>query len=691
MPRGTWLTAAAVLAIAIAVAGLGLHVARRDRATLVATFTEAQLARLRAAASETEKHLAVSWHDLELATRLVDAASSTDERRRELRALLSHTNEYHVVEVFDGSGRAELTVVDPELADDWSPAPFQKVLERTALRAAATRAPAASSLVSGPGVPWYRVIAAPRQRPEGGAVALLVDLADCFDDLRFAASDRAGRIVLIGPGGAPTPLAPPALADPDALRDLPRLAALVAALKAGESGTAALSSREASALGVAGGEPRAAYTSVRDGPAGRWSAAVVEPGELLRAQERVVSLQALSLAAFLAVAFALTGAYLVLSGRRASAVQLRLREAEQLAHLREKSEKILDNVPVAVLALDAGDRISAVNREARRTVPASALGGALEAAFPDAAPDAVQALRAAIAEAQRTRAVRSVGGPPLALAGLDSCFAVHAVPLEHPLPDVRLLVVLIDLSAQRTLTSHLVRAEKLATVGVLAAGIAHEIGTPLAVVRGRAERISEKLGAAHPQGEDGRTIVDEIDRISRTVRELLDYSRPTAPNTAPVAFEGVARMVLELLSLEARARGVSLRVEVPEPLPPIAADPDQLRQVLVNVALNAIHACFRGGSVTLRAALDRAGRLAIEVEDDGAGIPEELRPRVFDPFFTTKKRGEGTGLGLTIAAQLVRAHGGEIDLESAVGRGTRVRIAWPLAAAAAAEREELHG
>jgi signal transduction histidine kinase len=134
---------------------------------------------------------------------------------------------------------------------------------------------------------------------------------------------------------------------------------------------------------------------------------------------------------------------------------------------------------------------------------------------------------------------------------------------------------------------------------------------------------------------------------------------------------------------------VSLRLELPAPLPPVAADPDQLQQVLVNVTLNAIHACSRGGAVTLRAAPGVGGRLAIEVEDDGAGIAEELRPRVFDPFFTTKKRGEGTGLGLTIAAQLVRAHGGDVDLESVVGRGTRVRIGWPLAPVA--EREERHG
>jgi signal transduction histidine kinase len=687
MPRGTWITVAIVLAVAIAVAGLGLLVSRRDRAALVTAFAEEQLARLRYAARETEKDLEDSWRDLEFATRLVDASSSAAERTRELRALLAVESAYHLVAVYGAAGRSELTVLDPLLPDDWSPAPFQEAIDRTARRAVVSRTLAASPLVQGPGSAWYRVLAAPRPRT-GGAVALLVDLRDSFRQLQVAAPDRSGRVLVLAPDGGPTPLSPPALGDPAALRELPGLAALAAALRAGETGSSALPARDAATLGLEGGDARVAFAPIRDGPGGRWGVAVVDRADVLRTQERVISLQALSLGATLAVAFTLVGAYLVLNARRVGAVQVRLREAEQLAHLREKSEKILENVPVAVVALDGTDRVSALNREARRTVPASALGAPLDAAFPGAAPETLAALRATIAEAQQTRTVRSTGAQPLALSGLDTFFAVHAVPLEHPLPDVRLLVVLTDLTEQRALTSQLLRAEKLATVGVLAAGIAHEIGTPLAVVRGRAERISGKLAPGHPQVEDARTIVEEIDRIARTLRELLDYSRPSAPRTVPVAFDEVARMVVELLSLEARARGVALRLEIPRQLPPVAADPDQLQQALVNVALNAVHACGRGGTVTVRGALRRDRTLGIEVEDDGAGIPEELRARVFDPFFTTKKRGEGTGLGLTIAAQLVRGHGGDIDLESAVGRGTRVRIGWPLAAA---DREERHG
>jgi signal transduction histidine kinase len=210
-------------------------------------------------------------------------------------------------------------------------------------------------------------------------------------------------------------------------------------------------------------------------------------------------------------------------------------------------------------------------------------------------------------------------------------------------------------------------------------GIAHEIGTPLGVVRGRAEILVQKLGASNGAAENARIIIEEIDRISRTIEELLDFSRTSKATAVPVQFGAIATNVAELLAFEARSRKVSIEVEAGWRVPALAANPDQLKQVLVNLALNAVHACPAGGHVTLRARAHDATHAAIEVIDDGGGIPDELRHRVFDPFFTTKKRGKGTGLGLTIAAQIVRNHGGEIDLESAVGRGTRVTVLWPLA------------
>jgi two-component system, NtrC family, sensor histidine kinase HydH len=137
--------------------------------------------------------------------------------------------------------------------------------------------------------------------------------------------------------------------------------------------------------------------------------------------------------------------------------------------------------------------------------------------------------------------------------------------------------------------------------------------------------------------------------------------------------------VVDLLAPQAAKRGVTLSVDVPSSSSSssVRADPDQVQQIIVNLVLNAIDACGRGGRVLLRC-VSRTDGVALEITDDGHGIPREIQKQVFDPFFTTKKRGQGTGMGLWVVAQLVRAQSAEIELDSTPGAGTTVRIAWPV-------------
>jgi signal transduction histidine kinase len=224
----------------------------------------------------------------------------------------------------------------------------------------------------------------------------------------------------------------------------------------------------------------------------------------------------------------------------------------------------------------------------------------------------------------------------------------------------------------------LVRAEKLITVGVLSAGIAHEIGSPLAVIRGRAERVMQHLEAA--QKDDARIIIKHIDNISSTIRQLLDFSRrqPVAPSAVPLAV--AVERARGLLQWKLEANDLSLHVMLDDDLPALAADPDQLQQVLVNLLLNACDASPKGQAVYVKAMATDRNEVSITVVDHGAGIAAEHVNTVFDPFFTTKKRGEGTGLGLTIAAGIVRDHAGQINLVSAPGDGTTVTVLWPTVA-----------
>ena len=239
------------------------------------------------------------------------------------------------------------------------------------------------------------------------------------------------------------------------------------------------------------------------------------------------------------------------------------------------------------------------------------------------------------------------------------------------------------------LQRQLVRAEKLVTVGVLSAGIAHEIGTPLAVVRGRAELMLERVFDDR-QVEDLNAIVAEIDRISSTIRQVLDFSREqtvTVGETEPRA--AVAR-ALELLAWRLVRKRILVDVDVADDLHTLAAAADQLEQVLVNLLLNACDASREGEGIRVTVARDpaRADRLRIEVADRGSGIPTHHLNAVFDPYFTTKKRGEGTGLGLAIVWRIVRAHRGEISLRSAVGIGTVAIVTWPVTSAATRARAE---
>jgi signal transduction histidine kinase len=226
------------------------------------------------------------------------------------------------------------------------------------------------------------------------------------------------------------------------------------------------------------------------------------------------------------------------------------------------------------------------------------------------------------------------------------------------------------------LENQLVRADKLITVGVMAMEIAHEVGTPLAVVRGRAEQVIREVGEGTAAG-DLRVIVKHVDQISSTVRQLLDFSRRSPFDKRSVSLALVIERTRELLQLKLEARHLRLDIDVGPELPMLTADADQLQQVLVNLLINACDASEPGGRVSVAARQAPANMVLIEVADHGSGIAPEHLADVFDPFFTTKSRGEGTGLGLSITAGIVRNHAGQIDLRSTLGHGTTVTVLWP--------------
>jgi signal transduction histidine kinase len=216
------------------------------------------------------------------------------------------------------------------------------------------------------------------------------------------------------------------------------------------------------------------------------------------------------------------------------------------------------------------------------------------------------------------------------------------------------------------------RAEILAVAGKLTSALAHEVGTPLNIISGRAELALRVLGPDHPARDELATILAQSERISGIIRSLLDLVRTRKPDVREIAVAPLVMQLDRLMSYDATCRGVMLEVRVPDDLPPVAADPGQLQQVLLNLLVNAFDATPAGGRVAIegvaREDKDRSG-IAIAVSDTGLGIPVEYRGRIFDPFFTTKAPGRGTGLGLAISRDIVREHGGTLTVQSSEGHG----------------------
>jgi len=358
---------------------------------------------------------------------------------------------------------------------------------------------------------------------------------------------------------------------------------------------------------------------------------------------------------------------------------------------REQLAGILQSAMDAIITVDAGQRIVLFNPAAEqmfRCTAEDALGQPIERFIPERFRGGHRGHVETFGHTNTTN--RRMGGVG-AVSGLRA--DGEEFPAEAAISQVEAggrklyTVILRDISLRKKLEEQLRQTERLAELGTLASGMAHEIGTPMNVILGRAEFLQRKT--KDPDTAKGlQTIIDQVERITRIMNQLLVFARRRPIERRPMNLNTVVDETLEMLQERCKRHRIEVVTELSPALPQADADPVQISQVMLNLVMNALHAIGDGGTLRIRTVVvpaksqtsnHSADMIEIAVSDTGHGIAPEDLDKIFIPFFTTKEAGKGTGLGLTVVHGIVQEHGGQIKVESEVLTGTTFRILLPIA------------
>jgi signal transduction histidine kinase len=370
--------------------------------------------------------------------------------------------------------------------------------------------------------------------------------------------------------------------------------------------------------------------------------------------------------------------------------QLHLK-AEELGRMREFNENILESLDDGLVVCDVDERIVRWNRalEGFYGVPrTSAIGRRLPDVFDQPFVDALHAAwqenpcGATLFRVPLTRYSRSEESLPAAAASSKLLVNATAIPLQGRPGDTGvsgMILLLEDITDRVHLEEQLQISEKMASIGLLAAGVAHEVNTPLTGISSFTQMLLDGADPADPRTTLLEKIEKQTFRAAKIVNGLLTLSRPGTSDAerAPVDLNAVVTDVFSLLEHQFQVGSIKIRRELAADLVLVPGIEHQLQQVFLNLFLNARDAMPRGGWLSVSTRVDGDSAVA-EVADTGSGIPSEQLARIYDPFFTTKAIGRGTGLGLSIIYGIVRDHQGSIRCDSAVGQGTRFTLTLPL-------------
>ncbi len=348
-------------------------------------------------------------------------------------------------------------------------------------------------------------------------------------------------------------------------------------------------------------------------------------------------------------------------------------KALEIARLKDFSENIVESLNVGVLAVDLGGMVESWNTRMEQLFGVTrqeAVGRQLHALLPEE-------LAAEIASRRDEEQITGIYKQRLHHQGKYLTLNVSITPLVSKSGDrIGRLLLFDDVTQRERMEEQMSQTEKLTSLGLLAAGVAHEVNTPLAVISNYIQMLAKQM----PEGDPRQGIIDKIVkqtfRASEIVNNLLNFSRTSATELADIDVNRVVEETLSLVAHPLKTSQIQVVKQLGETLPSVRGSANKLQQVFLNLFLNARDAMPGGGMLEVRTAAHN-GSVEVEIADTGAGIPREHIHRIFDPFFTTKANGRGTGLGLSVSYGIIKEHAGKIDVRSTPGKGTSFHVEFP--------------
>ncbi|PYT77261.1 MAG: histidine kinase [Acidobacteria bacterium] len=354
-------------------------------------------------------------------------------------------------------------------------------------------------------------------------------------------------------------------------------------------------------------------------------------------------------------------------------------KALEIARLKDFSENIVESLNVGVLAVDLDGIVESWNTRMEQlfgVLRRDAVGRRLSSLLPEE-------LAQEIAARGDQEHITGIYKQRLQHQGKHLTLNVSITPLVSKSNErIGRLLLFDDVTQRERMEEQMTQTEKLTSLGLLAAGVAHEVNTPLAVISNYIQMLAKQM----PDGDPRQSLIDKIVkqtfRASEIVNNLLNFSRTGAAEASSVDVNRVVEDTLSLVTHPLKTARIQVVKELGESLPPVYGSANKLQQVFLNLFLNARDAMPGGGMLEVRTAAHN-GSVEIEVADTGAGIPREDIHRIFDPFYTTKSNGRGTGLGLSVSYGIIKEHAGKIDVRSTPGKGTSFHVEFPAARKAA--------